>query len=219
MRNQINKWKMSELCRLCASSQTEFFAWSSDHRSFLNCGVCELKFVEQRFLPTAIKEKARYELHQNSKNDLGYQEFLKPLISAIKERSISGASGLDFGSGPASVLSHLLSEYSIELFDPFFANERSILEKDYDFIVCTEVLEHLHYPSEEFLRLKKSLRPSGSLYIMTLLWDGKMAFKDWHYQRDFTHVSFYSEHTFKWIKENLNFSHLEFKSNRVIVLS
>ncbi|MEI4850515.1 class I SAM-dependent methyltransferase, partial [Klebsiella pneumoniae] len=80
-----------------------------------------------------------------------------------------GARGLDFGCGPGPALATMLREAGMDmaLFDPFFYPQASVLERQYDFITCTEVVEHLHRPAEVFRQLDRLLAPGGWLGVMT----------------------------------------------------
>ena len=106
-----------------------------------------------------------------------------------------------FGSGPGPTLSVMFEEigHSMVIYDHFYARESSALEKQYDFITATEVVEHLHNPGIELDRLWSCLKPGGSLGIMTKLSPDREAFARWHYKTDATHVCFFSKTTFEWL--------------------
>lgn len=87
------------------------------------------------------------------------------------------------------------------LYDPLFFNDALALETHYDFITCTEVVEHFHNPFGEFERLDKLLKPGGVLAVMTRFQTDDAAFANWHYRRDPTHVVFYREATFQTIAQ------------------
>jgi hypothetical protein len=101
------------------------------------------------------EEKSVYDLHDNSLDDPGYRRFLARLFRPLSQRLAPNSSGLDFGSGPGPTLSVMFEEagHSIEIYDPFFAPETMLLHRQYDFIVASEVVEHLHYPRRELDRL------------------------------------------------------------------
>ena len=109
--------------------------------------------------------------------------------------------GLDFGSGPQPTLSVMFEEagHSMTIFDFFYENVPSVLEKQYDFITATEVVEHLHNPREELEKLWACLKRGGRLGIMTKLVPDLDVFSCWHYKNDATHVCFFSQSTFKWL--------------------
>jgi cyclopropane fatty-acyl-phospholipid synthase-like methyltransferase len=85
------------------------------------------------------------------------------------------------------------------LFDPLFFPAREALEDVYDFITCTETIEHFHRPAEEFARFDRMLRPGGWLALMTCFQTDDDRFAQWHYRRDPTHVVFFREATLRHI--------------------
>ena len=114
-----------------------------------------------------------------------------------------GSCGLDFGSGPGPTLSLMFAEngFPMEIYDPFYASDTSVLDKTYDFITATEVVEHLQQPLKSLNKIWSCLKPGGYLGIMTKLVIDKKAFAKWHYINDDTHICFYARHTFHWLAE------------------
>lgn len=159
-------------------------------------------------LPDAETEKALYLTHQNDVNDPRYQAYLSPAINAVLRDYDSTATGLDFGAGPGPVVQHVLAGYGIELclYDPIFHPDDSVLQRDYDFIVCTEVIEHFHAPNDAFKQLRQLLKPGGELYCMTSLFDPDIDFMTWHYKNDPTHVFFYHRKALDYIAKQQGFS-------------
>ena len=92
--------------------------------------------------------------------------------------------------------------HSMEIYDPFFAPETILFQRQYDFIVASEVVEHLHYPRRELDRLWSCLKPNGLLGIMTKRVIDREAFSRWHYKSDPTHVCFFSTETFQWLADH-----------------
>ena len=82
------------------------------------------------------------------------------------------------------------------LYDPFFQPDRAVLSRTYDFVTCTEVVEHFYNPADRFYELDSLLRPGGWLGVMTCFQTDDARFANWHYRRDPTHVIFYREATF-----------------------
>lgn len=148
-----------------------------------------------------IEQKAIYDLHDNDPNNEGYRAFLSRLADPLRERLPAGASGLDYGCGPGPALSAMLSEqgFPTAVFDPIYAKYPEALQQRYDFICCSEVVEHFTEPGIEFDRLFSLLKPQGWLGIMTKRVIDREAFSRWHYKNDPTHVSFFSEPTFRWL--------------------
>ncbi len=146
------------------------------------------------------------ETHENDPTDPGYRAFLDRLASPLIERLPAGAEGLDYGAGPGPTLSKMLEEagHPTAVYDPFFAPDRSRLDRTYDFITCTETAEHFHAPGEEFVRLDGLLRQAGWLGLMTEVRDESRPFESWWYVRDATHVCFYSADTLRWIGDRFD---------------
>lgn len=152
-----------------------------------------------RLAPDA--ERAHYDFHENDPADEGYRAFLSRLATPLVRKLAPGAEGLDYGSGPGPTLSVILEEqgFGMTIYDPFFAPEEGALRRTYDFITCTETVEHFFRPREEFERLDALLRPGGWLAAMTEIRREDVPFRDWRYARDPTHVSFYRVATMDWI--------------------
>lgn len=111
--------------------------------------------------------------------------------------------GLDFGCGPGPALAAVLSEagHNMALYDPFFYPDRIAMEQTYDFIACTETVEHFFDPAGEFDRFDTMLRPGGWLAVMTCFQTEDDRFAEWHYRKDPTHVVFYRTETFSVLAE------------------
>jgi hypothetical protein len=108
--------------------------------------------------------------------------------------------------------------HHVELYDCFYAPDRSVLARRYDFITATEVVEHLHRPGEELHRLWALVRPGGYFGVMTKLVLDREAFSRWHYKNDPTHVSFFSRPTFAWLAEQWG-AGIEFIGQDVIIFT
>ena len=208
-------------CPLCRSCEViPFFA--DKNRNYLRCFFCELVYVPTEYRLTSEDEKAIYDLHQNDEQDVGYRQFLSRLSGPLLEKlgkADGKQRGLDFGCGPGPTLSNIFEEqgYQMDLYDPFYYNDPSVLEKTYDFICSTEVVEHLHDPEKTFSSLFNMLESGGCLGIMTKLVIDKDAFSKWHYIRDLTHICFYSRSTFEYIAHRFN-ADITFAGNDVILL-
>lgn len=187
-------------CPLCFSPDTaEFFR--DTQRDYLRCRQCRLVFVPPHQHLTPDAEKAIYDYHQNQIEDAGYRRFLSRLAEPLSSRLPARASGLDYGCGPGPLLAGMLREqgHTLRTFDPYYANQPELLQSRYDFVTCTEVVEHFRQPKQEFQRLFGLLKPSGHLGIMTKLVIDADAFSRWHYKNDMTHISFFSEDTLQWL--------------------
>ena len=165
-------------------------------------------------------EKDRYLSHNNDIDDPEYQAFLSKLWNPMEKRLSIGSSGLDYGAGPGPALLHMMSRsgYVVQMYDPFFSTEIDVLNKTYDFIVCTETAEHFHNPSKDFEQFDQMLKPNGCLGVLTSFTDNVKKFEDWYYRRDPTHVSFYSTQTMHWIANKMNW-HVDFMEDNIVIFS
>lgn len=202
-------------CRLCGGD-TEFFNRWRDCE-YLKCKNCNSLMLNSMHFVDKIREKERYEEHNNDVNDKKYQKFVYPLVAEVLKDYDKDSIGLDFGAGTGPVISKLLldKKYNIKIYDPFFANYPELLKNKYDYIVCCEVIEHFHNPREEFNLLKSMLKPGGTIYLKTSLYHEGIDFISWNYKNDITHVFFYHERALEWIKEYMGFSSLEVKKDLI----
>lgn len=203
-----------EICSLCFAEARPFA--ERDGRTYLQCPRCELVFVPSRFHPGAEDEKMRYLEHQNEPETPGYQEFLSRLSRPLSPRLPPGAKGLDYGCGPGPVLASMFEKagFPMRVYDPIFFPEPGPLALQYDFVTCTEAIEHFHHPEREFARLDGLLKPAGWLGIMTQMLRDWSDFAKWYYPRDPTHVCFYSRATMQWMGRRWNWD-CEFPSDSV----
>lgn len=187
-------------CRLCGAVGRPLPP--AHGRRFLECPRCRLVYAHPGDLPDPEVERARYDTHDNRIDDEGYRAFLSPALRAVQARLAPGAAGVDYGAGPGPALAAMLGEsgYAVELFDPFYHPDPAPLRRRWDFVVCTETVEHFHEPGREFARLEGMLAGPGShLVVMTRILEPGQALEDWWYARDPTHVAFYRPETLKWI--------------------
>ncbi len=197
------------LCSLCNGTTTNFEVFKD--RNYVHCVNCKAILLSSQYFLSPEAEKFRYSLHNNDITDLAYINFVSPITNQVKADFASDAEGLDFGCGTGPVISSELTKsgYSLQLYDPYFKPNSKLLKKQYDFIVCCEVMEHFHEPFREFSLLKSLLKENGKLYCKTRLWEPAIDFKSWHYKNDETHVIFYSEESLQWIRKNIGFTKVQ----------
>lgn len=190
-------------CRVCEKAQARFFLEVGSHR-YWRCDRCHATFLDPAQLPASDVELQQYQLHENQVDDPGYRRFLDRLARPLLDRLQPSREGLDYGCGPGPALAAMLREagHSVALYDPFFQPDGSVLERRYDFVTCTEAVEHFHDPAREFRCLDRLLKPGAWLGIMTMFQTDDAAFANWHYRRDPTHVVFYREATFGQLAED-----------------
>ncbi|MFH7564981.1 class I SAM-dependent methyltransferase [Oceanimonas smirnovii] len=208
---------LSVCCPLCAAPDHSLFY--QDHRAYYQCARCRLIFVDPAARLTQNAEKAEYDLHQNDAQDAGYRRFLSRLASPLMARLGAGSKGLDFGCGPGPALAAMFNEagFTVTTYDPYYADYPERLQQQYDFVTCTEAIEHFYQPGREWQRLLTMLKPGGWLGIMTKLARDQAAFATWHYKQDPTHVCFFSRDTFMWLAERDGLG-IEFIGADVILL-
>ncbi len=208
----------SSTCPLCLSKSTRFYH-QDKQRTYLQCQMCDLVFVINSELPSREHELREYELHENNAEDAGYRAFLSRLAEPLLARLPANQHGLDFGCGPAPVLASILKQagHSVSLYDPFFYPNQTVLQESYDFICCTEAIEHFHHPHTELNLWHRILKDHGWLAIMTKRVINQTRFANWHYKNDLTHVSFFSNCTFEFIASKWGYQ-VYFISDDVVLL-
>lgn len=203
-------------CPLCSSTALSFFH-RDKHREYLRCDVCQLVSVPPAYLLSSVDEKAFYDHHENNSEDLGYRRFLGRTWDPLFERISPAMGGLDFGCGPGPTISVMAQESGIAMdnYDLYYFNRPELLERQYDFITMTEVIEHVADASALLAQLNSMLKSNAVLAIMTKRVLSAEAFTHWHYKSDLTHIRFYSVATFEWIANHFQWQ-LEVMDNDVV---
>jgi hypothetical protein len=206
-------------CPLCKSNHIEYiFHQKQFKRDFYRCESCFLHFIDPGSLLKPEDEQQRYEHHQNSEKDPGYVAFLSRLLDPVMKYVSIHDQGLDYGSGPYPMMQEIAIERGLQMdiYDPFFANDTTKLDKKYDYLTCCEVVEHFHHPANDFDQLIELLLPGGLLGIMTSILYESIDLPSWHYIHDETHVSLYAPKTMEWIAKNYGLQLLEMEGNVTI---
>jgi len=205
-------------CPLCHSLDTQHY-FEDKRRAYLQCMQCELVFVNPEQRLDAEAEKAHYDMHENDPTDEGYRRFLSRVADPMLERIAPASEGIDFGCGPGPTLSLMLEEqgHAMSLYDIYYHPETSVLDKQYDFMTSTEVIEHLYEPDTVWQQWLNLVKPGGWIGLMTKMVINVEAFASWHYKNDPTHVVFFSRRTFQYLAERDQLE-LEFIGNDVILL-
>tara|TARA_B100000965_G_C19540862_1_gene735518 strand:+ start:363 stop:995 length:633 start_codon:yes stop_codon:yes gene_type:complete len=192
-------------CIVCKSNLTDIFL-VVDQKTYWECNTCDAKFLDKDHYIDRKAEKNHYLKHENYINDKHYKNFLSQLYNPLKKILSKNDEGLEFGCGHGPALAYMIKSdgFKIDLYDPFFYPNKKVFKKKYNFITCTEVVEHFYSPFKEFKILDNLLKAQGCLGIMTSFFNEKLSFKNWYYRRDPTHVVFYSQQTFKYIASEKN---------------
>ena len=194
-------------CSVCEQDGLRDFL-RVDARQYRRCPECGATLMDPAGWLSAPEERAVYALHDNQVDDPGYRKFLGKLVEPLLGVLPPGQQGLDFGCGPGPALAAMLESggHRVALYDPVFFPDDAVLGRQWDFLTCTEVVEHLHHPMAVFRQLDGLLRPGGWLGIMTCFQTDDSRFANWHYRRDPTHIVFYREQTFRWLARYFGWS-------------
>ncbi|PIE42220.1 MAG: 2-polyprenyl-3-methyl-5-hydroxy-6-metoxy-1,4-benzoquinol methylase [Gammaproteobacteria bacterium] len=191
------------LCPLCLSQKTRFFFADGKNYQhiYYRCLRCDLVFVAPPCRLDSVEEKARYDMHDNDENDTRYVQFLARLANPMLQRLLHPSQGLDFGSGTSQAMANFFYQagHSCHRYDIYYAPEHELLKQRYDFIVASEVIEHLYEPKGVIEQWLTMLRPDGLLGIMTGLRSETTDFPNWWYKNDPTHVALFSRQTLAYL--------------------
>ena len=206
-----------KICTVCKNNKIVTFA-EIDNLLYWKCQVCEAILLDSKHFITSKSEKKHYLKHNNNIDDIGYKDFLLRLINPIRNKIFTDDIGLDYGCGYAPALAHILRQdgYKVELYDPFFFPNKSVFLRKFDFITCTEVIEHFFNPYKEFEKIDNMLPKNSFLAIMTTFIPKDNLFESWYYRRDPTHVVFYNKKTFEIIASERNWV-TEYPEKNVVI--
>jgi len=206
------------ICIVCKNQEAVDFK-NIKQKRYWKCSYCEAIFLDKEFYLSSNDEYKHYLTHNNDVNDPRYKKFLSNLMFPLIERIKLNSIGLDYGCGPGPALSLMLREKGYQMFnyDPFFHPKKSNLLKKYDFISCSETVEHFHNPFYEFTRFNELLNDGGIIGIMTNFHSKENIFENWYYIKDPTHVVFYNKKTFQIIAKIFDWDS-EFLGNNLVFL-
>ena len=209
-------------CRLCGSTNIKSYQHPKYDMLFHECLNCEVIYKDETCILSEIDEKKVYDLHQNTIENEGYVNFLTNFIESAVIPFIKKGKALDFGSGPGPVLSELLKtryQFDVETYDYYYDKNIEVLNKSYDLITSTEVLEHLKDPLSTLKMFYKMLNDEGIVSIMTLFRPiSKNDFFEWFYIRDRSHITFFTPKTFSILASLLDFEVIDTNHYRYITL-
>jgi len=195
-------------CLLCTEPSVKLFL-EVDDKIYWKCEYCLFIFLDFKFRLSSLEEKSRYREHNNDMHNSDYRLFLSKLFEPLKVRLGARSRGLDFGCGPGPALAEMFKEegYQMDIYDPFFFKDDVVFSKKYDFITCTEAIEHFFEPAKELKRLDSILVKEGFLGLMTTFLTDEKDFGQWYYRKDPTHVAFYQPKTFEVIASMMGWSY------------
>lgn len=211
----------TKACKIC-SGETVTIVDEKFDNTYYRCLSCEYIFIEDMDLISHEEERDEYDRHENSIENEGYVNMFKDFLDKGLVPFVQSGYGLDFGSGPEPVLTQVIHRdyaYEMDHYDLHYQPERVFEDKVYDFIVSTEVFEHLPEAKKTMEMLTKHLRHGGILTLMTLFHEKDNAkFLKWWYRRDITHIGFFTVKTFEVLAELLGYEVLWTDNKRVITL-
>jgi hypothetical protein len=208
------------LCKICQAS-TSSIKDVKKELTYYRCSPCGFVFLDDKYMVNAIDEKSKYDQHNNSLENEGYvqmfEDFLDLSIGSYSEKI---KTVLEFGSGPAPVLSKLLERrgFEVDIYDLYYAPQKVYETKSYDLITSTEVFEHLQKPLDILELLVKHTNTNGYIALMTKFppKDDK-EFLAWWYRRDPTHISFFTPKSFEVMAEKVGLKVLKTINENIVV--
>lgn len=207
-------------CHIC-NQTTKTFHHEKTDITYYHCKRCEYIFKSPEHYQNFDKQKERYNLHENNKEDPGYKAYFKRFLDFTLPHIKNTKNALDFGCGKTSLLATLLEVEGIgcDYFDPIYHPDSLYKNKKYDLIVSTEVFEHLHNPKEVFSSLLNILDNGGYLAIQTEFHSNEVeSFKKWWYHQDPTHIVFFRAQTFKVLCEQNGCRYIKDNNKNIVLI-
>lgn len=190
-------------CHIC-NRPTELFVHEKTDITYYHCKHCEYIFKSPECYQDLSAQKERYNLHENDEDDEGYRAYFQRFLDFTLPLVDQPKSALDFGCGVSSLLSTMLGKEGIECdyYDPIYHPDTLNDGKKYEFIVSTEVFEHLHQPRVVFESMLERLEEGGYVALQTQFHPNDTeSFKNWYYHQDPTHIVFFTAQTFRVLCE------------------
>ncbi|AIO18645.1 hypothetical protein KQ51_00765 [Candidatus Izimaplasma bacterium HR1] len=213
--------KEISLCKICNSPTDELFD-KQLKVTYDVCHKCDFISKQESFLLTPDEEQGRYATHKNDdEGNIGYMNMFNNLIDLHVRPLKKVKNILDFGSGPYPMLKKILDRdgYNVAIYDPFFSKDLAYQNNMYDLITTTEAIEHFVNPIKEIEHLLSLLNDQGYLVIMTNFRTMDVeGFTTWWYRRDPTHISFFNDNTFNYLKGRYNLIEISNNHKNIITL-
>lgn len=192
-------------CPVCFSLENQKYS-QDKYRSYFKCSTCELVFVPRNEILSSDQEKNRYDQHDN-RNEGEYLNYLSGIALSILPYIKKNYRGLDFGCGITTALEEVFNKNGIlmDSFDLYYHPNQEVWSRHYDFIILSEVIEHLHDPLETMEKLIKLLDLNGKIFIKTKFRNEGIEFSNWYYKRDLTHIQFFNQKSMKILCKKFGF--------------
>jgi len=207
-------------CKICQGPTEAFFDDYMKCKTY-HCHQCAFIFKEEAAIISSEKELKVYQQHNNTEDNLGYvamfQDFMEKTFLPYKKEI---QTVLDFGSGPNPVLANIMKRqgFQVDHYDKFFAPKKVYVDKKYDLITSTEVIEHISEVQETMALFSEHLQEGGYLALMTQFHPNeKEAYLKWWYRRDPTHISFFRPHTLQTLAKQYHLQYISDDDKKVIL--
>ena len=195
-------------CILCGNNETKAVCVKNrkSTKYFFRCPTCDFAFLDRTQLLDSSDEKERYLLHQNSESNFGYMDWLGTIVNeTMSVIDLKGKNILDYGCGHTPILPKILKDKepqisNIDYYDLYFFPDLNA-QKKYSCIFSIEVFEHFNDVYKEIKQAFSFLEDGGYFVLSTGFLPDENKFASWWYIQDATHISFFSEQTFKWLAE------------------
>ena len=200
-------------CPLCENDR-----WTDIDESYTQCTHCLGIVLHSELHLDSENERRRYLEHNNDVHDPGYQSFVGPLVHFVTDRLGTHERILDFGSGTAPVISHMLQQkgYQPDQYDIYFAPAVQNLNRKYNAVIACEVIEHFIHPAQSYALLYSLLEDSGYLILKTSLYHEGIDFLRWRYRRDPTHTFIHHRQTLRVIEHMWDWQLIEANERRIV---
>lgn len=193
-------------CLIC-NSETTILHDQQFNLNYFWCETCGFIAQDRKSTVTFEEERQEYDRHENNINNEGYVNYFKKFIDRALIPYAKLGKGLDFGSGPEPVFSQVMKrdyKTQMDIYDLHYQPEPIYEGRLYDYIVSTEVIEHVSKPLQFLEHLSKHLESGGVIALMTLFHaSDEEVFLKWWYRRDITHISFFTPITFQTMARKL----------------
>jgi len=207
-------------CHICHRPTSDFRDEKSNIKYYY-CRECAYFFKDPTTYQSMAVQKERYDLHENDVDNPGYRAYFERFLSFVLPLTGKPRTALDFGCGRSKLLASLLNDHGIlcDSYDPIYYPEGLNNSKKYDFIVTTEVFEHLHQPGEVFEALLGRVVQGGYLAIQTQFHPNNIEnFKKWYYHQDPTHIVFFHPKTFNILCKIHGCDYVEDNGKNMVVI-
>lgn len=189
-------WGGEYRCNICSTRVRKFFPLSSDlqRRAKANGFLFDFKRLE-----TLNYEQCNCPFCMSSDRERLYILYLEKYLSSTTKRY----SILDFA--PNAAFSKLLRARNYDYTSTDFyradvdirmniCDMKEVLDNQFDFVICSHILEHVPDPDKAIREVLRILKPEGKAIIMVpLFWDVKETIEDPSHNTDELRLRYYGQ--------------------------